>query len=80
MMTFAASLIGFVFIVVLLVLATFVSGRPLPASCGGVGSGRCACCAAPGDACRHSDENAGKFTTGMRILRSRDDKPSQEKT
>ena len=80
MVTFAASLMGFVFIVVVLVLATFVSGRPLPGSCGGVGSGPCTCGAAPGDACRSSDDNPGKFTTAMRMLRRRDDEPYQEKT
>ena len=77
-MTFAASLVGFVFIVAVLVLATLVSGRPLRGSCGGVGSDPCTCGAAPGDACRRSDDNAGKSTTAMRILQSRDDEPYQE--
>jgi hypothetical protein len=56
--TFLASLIAFLAVAMAMGVGVLFGRRSLRGSCGGVGSGQCACGATPGEECRDPTQAA----------------------
>lgn len=56
MEVFIASLIAFLAVAVAMGIGALSGRRALRGSCGGVGSGQCACGATPGEECRNAKQ------------------------